>query len=70
MPGAQDRAKPRLNLTTCKVLMFMEGGKPENPEHYNSTSHEFDEDQHEAIPRWSPIQLLTRPTGLNFGARW
>ena len=45
---------------------FTEGGKPENPEKNprstgeikNSThiSSKFD-NQHEAIPRWSPIQL-------------
>ena len=45
---------------------FTEGGKPENPEknprstgetNYNNSSSAFFEDQHEAIPRWSPIQL-------------
>ena len=48
---------------------FTEGGKPENPEknprstgetNYNNSTHtssKFFENQHEAIPRWSPIQL-------------
>ena len=48
---------------------FAEGGKPENPEknprstgetNYNNSAHmscTFFENQHEAIPRWSPIQL-------------
>ena len=30
--GGQTEQSPQLNLTTCKVLIFMEGGKPENPE--------------------------------------
>ena len=46
---------------------FTEGGKPENPEknprstgetNYNNSTHmssKFFENQHEAIPRWSPI---------------
>ena len=48
---------------------FREGGKPENPEknprstgetNYNNSTHtssKFFGNQHEAIPRWSPIQL-------------
>ena len=58
---------------------FTEGGKLENPEKNpqstgeikNSThiSSKFD-NQHEALPRWSPIQLQPCPTGLNFGAQW
>ena len=64
-----DRAKPQLNLTTCKVLIFMEVGKLENPEknprstgetNYNSASGEFRsklEKQPGVIPRWLPIQL-------------
>ena len=67
--GGQTEQSPQLNLTTCKVLIFMEGGKPENPEknprstgetNYNSASHEFRsklEEQPGAKPRWSPIQL-------------
>ena len=51
---------------------FMEGGKPENPEknprstgeiNYDNSIHispKF-ESQHGAVPRWSPIQLLTPP---------
>ena len=49
---------------------FTEGGKSENSEkspqstgetNYNNSTHmssKFFEDQHEAIPRWSPIQLM------------
>ena len=48
---------------------FTEGGKPENPEknpesteetNYNNSTHmssKLFENQHEAILRWSPIQL-------------
>ena len=48
---------------------FIEGGKPESPEknprstgetNYNNSTHmssKLFQDQHEAIPRWSPIQL-------------
>ena len=66
-----DRANPELNLTTCKVLIFMEGGKLENPEknprstgetNYNSASHEFRsklEKQRGAIPRWSTHPAIT-----------
>ena len=52
------------------MVDFAEGGKPENPEknprstgetNYNNSTHMsskfFFENQHGAIPRWSPIQL-------------
>ena len=50
---------------------FGEGGKsekiPESTGEINNSTHissKFDS-QYEAIPRWSPIQLQPRPTGLN-----
>ena len=55
-------------------INFTEGGKPENPKknprstgetNYNNPTHmssKFFENQYETIPRWSSIQLYSRPT--------
>ena len=59
---------------------FTEGVKPENPEKnpqrtgqsdYDNSIHmspKF-ESRHRAVPKWSPIQLMPRPTGLNLKLR-
>ena len=57
----------------------MEGGKPENPEknprstgeiNYDNSIHisPMFENQHEAIPRWSPIQLQPVRLGLTWNS--